>query len=361
MIETLNLHHVRGLQEASLVLAPQINLWIGDNGAGKTSVLEAVSVLSYGRSFVTPRHKALIAHAADQMTVFAKVARKGVPHRLATQITRSGDRRLRFDGGTARGQSVLSRALPVLVIAPHMPDLITGSPGDRRRWMDWGAFHCLSGDASVFAALRRALLQRNTGLRSGTLKDCDLDAWDQQIDVYGHQVDSWRQRFVDEIQAVFPDVLARLGFAGQVQLDYQRGWSEKPLVADLLSHRVRDRKARQTQVGPQRADLVFRCDDQRAADVLSRGQLKTVNLALILAQLRVANAREIQPVLCLDDPGAELDLRFQRAVWAEVLSHGCQTLVTGIDEQRAGLSADAQDCARVFHVKHGAIHLVKEA
>lgn len=337
-------------------LGPAINVWVGDNGAGKTSVLEAVSLLSFGRSFVTSKHKALIAHQSDQLTVFARVTHNGMPHRMAVQVTRAGDRRLRFDGATAKGQAALSRMLPLLVIAPHMADLVSGSPGDRRRWMDWGAFHCFSGDASVFSALRRALLQRNTGLRSGTMSDPQLDAWDAQIDGLGHQVDQWRDAFVSNIKSVFGGILERLGFGAGIELSYDRGWDEVRLQSALEASRARDRKLRLTQVGPQRADVLFRCNGQRAADVLSRGQLKTVNLALSLAQLKVANDLGIHPVMCLDDPGAELDRQFQDALWSEVLAHGCQALVTGIDEKRAGLSDAALDLARVFHVKHGVIN-----
>lgn len=360
MIELLNLHHVRGLEETSLHLGPSVNLWVGENGAGKTSVLEAVALLSYGRSFVTARNKSLIGFAASELTVFAKVRRQQQSHRMAVQLTRSGERRLRFDGAAARGQATLSRALPVLTIAPHIADLVTGSPGDRRRFMDWGAFHCARGEANVFSGLRRALLQRNTGLRSGTISDTHLDAWDQQIGALGAQVDLWRESFVNQIRPVFQNVIEALGFGLPLDMQYLRGWGSEDLVDALLQGRVRDRKLRSTQAGPHRAELEFRCGSERASEVLSRGQLKTMTVALILAQLHVARAVGAEPVLCLDDPGAELDGRFQQAMWGEVLRTGCQVLVTGIDVERVGLRPEEVADAQVFHVKQGIIRSLKE-
>ncbi len=360
MIDVLKLHHVRGLEEATLHLGPSVNLWIGENGAGKTSVLEAVALLSYGRSFVTARNKSLISFDQADLTVFAGVRQSGQLHRMAIQVTRSGERRLRFDGAAARGQATLSRALPVLTIAPHIADLISASPGDRRRFIDWGAFHCAKGEASVFAGLRRALLQRNTGLRSGTISDAHLDAWDQQIVMLGKQVDAWRERFVAQIGPVFSEVVGALGLESQVGLKYLRGWGDRPLEDELMASRSRDRRTRLTQVGPHRADLEFTIGSQRAAEVLSRGQLKAAHVALILAQLQVSRETGGEPVLCLDDPGAELDSRFQKAVWAQILKTGCQVLVTGIDVERVGLAADQVSGAKVFHVKQGTIQSLKE-
>ena len=360
MIELLNLHHVRGLGETSLHLGPSVNLWVGENGAGKTSVLEGVALLSYGRSFVTSKNKSLIASDASELTVFARVRQHQQLHRMAVQLTRGGERRLRFDGAAARGQATLSRVLPVLTIAPHIADLVTGNPGDRRRFMDWGAFHCARGEANVFSALRRALLQRNTGLRSGTITDPHLDAWDQQIAELGEEVDVWRESFIPQIRSVFKDIVEALGLGLELDIRYFRGWGSGDLLGELQGGRARDRKLRSTQVGPHRADLEFRCGNDKASEVLSRGQLKTLTIALILAQLEVARAAGAEPVLCLDDPGAELDSRFQRSMWGAVLRANCQVLVTGIDVERVGLLPEEVGDAKVFHVKQGVIRSPKE-
>ena len=176
-------------------LGPSLNLWVGDNGAGKTSVLEAVSILSSGRSFVTSRSKAVITFDKPGLTVFGCVRGESRSHRLAIHVGREDERKLRLDGLTARGQAALSRVLPVLYITPHTTDLISGSPSIRRRFLDWGAFHWSGGSSSYFTSLKRAILQRNAVLRDGILDLSVLEPWDAQIASYGEVIDDWRKTF----------------------------------------------------------------------------------------------------------------------------------------------------------------------
>lgn len=338
-------------------LGPSLNLWVGSNGAGKTSVLEAVSILSSGRSFVTSRLRSVIAFDQPSLTVFGQVAQASTIHRMAIQVSRDEERKLRLDGAMARGQASLSKVLPVLHLTPHVTDLISGSPGDRRRFLDWGAFHWSGGNAASFASLRRALLQRNTALRSGILDEITLEPWERQIALFGEAVDSWRCSFLESVEPLFKGLCRRLGLGIELELQYKNGWGSMPLLDALRQSRSRDVKMRTTALGPQRADFDVRRAEERAADTLSRGQLKVANLALTLSQLQAAANIGISPVLCLDDIGAELDKEFVSRVWQEVLETKVQVLATGIDIERIGLSSDRVKDANVFHVKHGVVEL----
>ena len=141
----------------------------------------------------------------------------------------------------------------------------------------------------------------------------------------------------------------------QLELSYKNGWGAGSLSEALSQSRSRDLKARSNLVGPHRADFEVGRDGERAADTLSRGQLKIANLALVLAQLRAAAKLGISPVLCLDDIGAELDGDFLSRVWQEVLGSNVQVLATGINVDRTGLESSWFRDAKVFHVKHGSI------
>lgn len=336
-------------------LGPSVNLWVGENGAGKTSVLEAVSILSLGRSFASSRIKSVIAFEEPSLTVFGRIQGQHQEHRLAVQVNRDEERKLRLDGSAAKNQVVLSRLLPVLQINPHSMDLITGSPGDRRRFMDWGAFHWSGGNGQSFNALRRALLQRNSMLRSGILNSSDLAPWEQQIAWHGEEVDQWRRGFVADVKPLFVEALAELELGIELDLVYRNGWGDGDLVRTLERQRARDIRARSTLSGPQRADFELLRDGVKAGDTLSRGQLKVSNVALVLAQLLASSRRGISPVLCLDDPGAELDSRFAGRIWELVVGSGAQVLATGITVDRVGLSYSQACKAEVFHVKHGRI------
>ena len=357
MIKLLHIHQVRGLEETSLSLGPSLNVWVGSNGAGKTSVLEAVSILSSGRSFATSRLRSVIAFDQPSLTVFGQVTQTSITHRMAIQVSRDEERKLRLDGAMARGQAALSKVLPVLHLTPHVTDLISGSPGDRRRFLDWGAFHWSGGDATSFASLRRALLQRNAALRSGILDGSALDPWERQIAHFGEAVDNWRCLFLESVKPLFEALCWRLGLGIELELQYKNGWGSMPLLDALRQSRSRDAKMRTTVAGPQRADFDVRRSEERAADTLSRGQLKVANLALTLSQLQAAANLGISPVLCLDDIGAELGKEFLSRVWQEVLETRAQVLATGIDIDRIGLSSDRVRDANVFHVKHGVVEL----
>ena len=338
-------------------LGPSLNLWVGSNGAGKTSVLEAVSILSSGRSFVTSRLRSVIAFDQPSLTVFGQVTQASTTHRMAIQVSREEDRKLRLDGAMARGQAALSKVLPMLYLTPHVTDLISGSPGDRRRFLDWGAFHWSSGNAASFTSLRRALLQRNTALRSGILDGRMLEPWERQIALFGEAVDNWRRSFLDSVKPLFGVLCRRLELGIELELQYKNGWGSMPLLDALRESRSRDVKMRTSVLGPQRADFDIKRSEDRAADTLSRGQLKVANLALTLSQLQAAVNLGISPVLCLDDIGAELDKEFLSRVWHEVLETKVQVLATGVDIDRIGLNRDCVKDANVFHVKHGIVEL----
>ena len=336
-------------------LGPSVNIWVGDNGAGKTSVLEAVSILSFGRSFVSPRVKSVIAFNQQSLTVFGKVTRSSTNHRLAVQVSRNGERKLRVDGLAARGQGALSKILPVLQITPHVADLVSGNPAGRRKFVDWGAFHWSDGNSQIFSGLRRAVLQRNAVLRGGILSNQELLPWEHQIAHYGELVHGWRRKFVDDLKPLFQNFLRELGSELEFDVVYRNGWGEERLADALATNRKREVKAKSSLVGPQRADLEILREGAWASDSLSRGQLKVCNLALILAQLSAAGQRGLEPVLCLDDAGAELDKDSLSRVWKVVGRSGVQVLATGINVDRIGADPAQLEKAKVFHVKHGRV------
>lgn len=356
LISTLQIQNLRVLRDVSLEFGPGVSALIGDNGAGKTSVLEAISLLSTGRSFVSTKPRALIHTEASALVVFGRFGGAEPSHRGAIQLDRQGERRIRLDGQTARTQAEISRLLPTLVLAPSAQDLMLGPPLIRRRLMDWGSFYVMGLDTQQYAGFRRALLQRNMLLRSGTLSHDDDAAWCAQLAQYGQRIDEGRAAFVQRYIPHLIKSLEALAFPFDVDVVYRRGWSDDSVLADaLIKSRARDLRYRATHVGPQRADLEFVIDGQPVVDRLSRGQLKTLNVACVLAQMEaLIEETENQPVLLLDDVGAELDALFQKRVWASVARSGCQAITTGVDLERAGLAQHRPD--RVFHVKHGTIN-----
>ena len=184
-----------------------------------------------------------------------------------------------------------------------------------------------------------------------------LEPWERQIALFGEAVDNWRRSFLNSVKPLFEVLCRRLELGIELELQYKNGWGSMPLLDALRESRSRDVKMRTSVLGPQRADFDIKRSEERAADTLSRGQLKVANLALTLSQLQAAVNLGISPVLCLDDIGAELDKEFLSRVWQEVLETKVQVLATGVDIDRIGLSCDCVKDANVFHVKHGIVEL----
>ena len=157
------------------------------------------------------------------------------------------------------------------------------------------------------------------------------------------------------MKPLFQKFLRDLGLEIEFDVVFRSGWGEEKLTDALATSRKREVKARSSLVGPQRADLEILRGGVRASDTLSRGQLKICNLALILAQLSAAGKRGLEPVLCLDDPGAELDRDSLSRVWKVVVGSGVQVLATGINVDRIGADPSQLGNAKVFHVKHGKV------
>lgn len=355
-IRRLEIRNIRCLREACLAPAPGLNLLIGDNGAGKTSVLEALHLMAYGRSFRGRVRDGLIRSGADAVEVFmewseaegARVRRAGLRH--GGQAWEG-----RLDGNRVSHLGELCAAVMVVSFEPGSHALVSGGGEPRRRFMDWGLFHVEPGFLALWRRYARSLKQRNALLKSGA-DGRQLEAWDHELAEAGELLTSRRQQYLEALQTWIHAVAAELApTLGDVALEFQPGWrrSELSLADALMLARERDRRFGYTSVGPQRADwrLLFAALPNQ--EPLSRGQAKLAALSCLLAQARDCAARRGDwPVIALDDLASELDRHHQQRVLASLLETGAQLFVTGTEIPVAAEGV----AARMFHVEHSAIH-----
>ncbi|GAB3746585.1 DNA replication/repair protein RecF [Lysobacter olei] len=373
-VTRLDIHRLRRFDEVQLLPGPGLNLITGDNGAGKTSVLEALHLMAYGRSFRARVRDGLVRQGADATEVFvewreratsgATLSSEGDPLTAAAgfRTRRAG---LRHSGrdweGRLDGQSVsqlgdLCAALAVVSFEPGSHALITGAAENRRRYLDWGLFHVEHEFLPLWRRYARALRQRNALLKARAGND-QLDAWDRELAQAGEPLGQYRQRYLEAIEPAVAQLASELAPGlGGVQLSYQPGWrrDEFALVDALLFCRERDRVAGYTSVGPHRADWRIEFGLVPGREALSRGQAKLAALATLLAQAEHhAAVRNDWPVIGLDDLASELDRHHQSRVLAWVASTGAQAFITGT-ETPAVLQAPAEAVVR-FHVEHGQV------
>jgi len=352
--DRLDVDGLRCLRNVSIRPGPGLNVFVGANGAGKTSLLEAAYLLSYGRSFRSGSREVLRQRGAEQLQVYGEI-RHADDHVRRLGLGR-GDAgwRIRVDGESGDRVSDLIRHCAVVCFEPGSHALISGAADTRRRFLDWGVFHVEHRFLAAWQRYRRALRQRNAMLRAGTNDRAQFESWEHEMGQAAQVVDAHRTAYLKRLEPQLQTLCERMiPELGTTSMRYRAGWDATTGLAQALAaQRDRDRARGYTTLGIHRADWRVTFSEAPQREYLSRGQEKLVALACLLAQahLHVATAGE-WPVICLDDLASELDEAHQELVLQELVLASAQVLITGTTlALPASLSG-----ACVFHVEHGDI------
>jgi len=388
---TLQTEHFRNLAAKPVAFSPAFNLIYGANGSGKTSLLEAIGYLGLGRSFRISRHQAVVQHQQQRFTVFGgldtgsldsdvanSVARhSGIPNSGVNTAAKTGassyahrlgisrdvglkETVLRVDGEAVRNLSALARHLPVSVIDPGVFDIVAGGPGKRRQFLDWSVFHVEPSFAGTWQQCQRVISQRNQTLRNGRIDESMMRAWDAQYDLLSNRVTDARLAAFALFKEAFWELLGQTDavWANQLKLEFYPGWDHaQPLSEVLVSHRDQERRMGHTLYGPNRADIRLKIQGRPVAEILSRGQQKTLVILMKIAQGMVLRPLGKQVTFLLDDINAELDSRHRQMLAEKLRSLQCQVFITSIEQQTADTlwPGTTTPDFRMFHVEHGQV------
>lgn len=352
----LRIEGVRCLDPVELEWGPGLNLITGGNGAGKTSLVEAVHLLGYGRSFRGRVRDGLVRTDMPRLTLFAEwLDRQGRTRRAG--FSHSGSAwEARLDGSPCGTLAELLVEFAVVTFEPGSHELIAGAAEHRRRYLDWMLFHVEPAFLDVWRRYGRALKQRNALLKSQP-GVAQLAPWDAELAESGERLAGYREQYLRRLDTVFAVTADRyLPELGRGQLDYSPGWRRDDLsLGDaLLLQRDRDLVAGSTSVGPHRADWSASFSGLSGREALSRGQEKLTALACTLAQARAfAEDCGHWPVICLDDLASELDVMHQRRVLEDCLASGAQLILTGTE--RPASLPESLESVPWFHVERGRV------
>lgn len=356
LIRRLRAASLRRFAEVELEPGPGFNLIVGDNGSGKTSLLEAMHLMAHGRSFRGRVRDGLIRSGDPALEVFVEWQAAGPTLHRGGLRHAGGSWEARIDGEAVAHLGELCRALAVVTFEPGSHALVDGGSETRRRFLDWGLFHVELGFLAQWRRHARALKQRNTLLRTRRA-DAQLEAWEHELAVAGEALHQYRATYVAQLAPHFADAVHRLlPAAAGAALELLPGWRQQELsLSDaLLLARDRDLVLGHTSVGPHRADLRLQLDGLPGREGLSRGQAKLAALALLLAQAGHLAAHEGRwPVLQLDDLASELDRHHQRRLLELLAGTGAQVFITGTEPPPALVALAAE--TRMFHVEHGVL------
>ncbi len=331
VIESLSIDGLRCLKGLDLSLGPGLHVFIGANGSGKTSILEAISLLGSGKSFRAGGSELLISRGKAVLNVFAEIRRGEALVRLGFSREAKSWRAKR-DGVELRQLSEMVRELPVWVVEPNSHELMFGGSSARRSLFDWLMFHVEPSFAQAAARYNHALRLRNAALKNEA-SNADLSAWDQIWLSSALAVRVLRDRYVaawcKEVNRFAQSLLPELG---KSVVEFKSGFpvDMEPDIA-ILERRARDLGTGYTSIGPHRADWSLRFEHAPEREHYSRGQSKNACFAAVLATLAVyQHYTGLRPVLCLDDLFSELDIEHQRLCLRYASSVADQVLVTGV-------------------------------
>ena len=350
MIRLFRATNFRCLESAVLELGPRFNLICGANASGKTSLLEALAYLGRGKSFRGASTVNLVRHGEDEFVLFGEVEKAHGKIGVGVKNGRDG-LEIRVGGDSVSGAAALAEALPLQVIDPEVHNLIAGGPEQRRRFIDWVAFHVEHEYLSIWRRFRRALKQRNAALKAKS-SAAAIRSWNAEFLELAAELDDSRRRVLElTLDSLLEQGLALL--ETELTFEYQQGWSrDKSLEQALDSGIERELQLGSTQSGPHRADIKISYDERQARKLVSRGQQKLLASAMILAATEtVQTAMERPLLLLLDDPAAELDGDSIVRLMAAVAALGCQVVATSIES--AALIFPEKPV--MFHVEHGAV------
>ncbi|NMP17841.1 DNA replication/repair protein RecF [Thalassotalea sp. Y01] len=354
-IQSLTVNQFRNLDYANINFAPSLNLIVGDNGSGKSSLLESVFFLGHGKSFRTNKIENLIQSEKDHFVVSAKDDQN---HQLGVQRGKQGEIQIRINGDSKFRLSDLAKHVAVQVITPETFRLFFGGPKERRKFVDLGLFHVEHSFVGVWREFKKVLLQRNACLRQrivGQQLDYYNQLFCQQSEIIAKVRSDYIERLANELNKWLAIIMPDL--ADNIALQYQRGWSKSRQLHELLAeHNEREIKYGYSLFGAHKFDVQFSFNRQPVEQVLSRGQQKLFLMALTIAQANlIFESQQIAPIILIDDIGAELD-QHSRAVLAKAIGKlTCQLFITAIEKNALEAMLPEQQNYKMFHVKHGVV------
>lgn len=357
-LSRLEIAHLRNLQSVSLLPHPRLNLLTGVNGSGKTSVLEALHLLGLGRSFRSGRARRLVNDDQSSSTVFASFGEQGS---AGIERGANGDTQLRLDGRSQITLAELAHRLPLALLDPESMDLLDAGSKPRRAQLDWGVFHVEHRFYPVWQRYQRALKQRNSLLRSGSIGRLESAVWDRELADSAAFLHTFRSDYLQRWQPLWEARIREFLPEQELDLEYSPGWEQEQSLAELLAASWdRDRERGFTQIGPHRADIRVKRGTAPADEVLSRGQKKLVVCALKLSQVALLRSVGRDCVLLVDDLASELDAEARSRLIAYLAASGAQVFITAIEPEAVKPALEGAGLVqgsgfKMFHVEHGAV------
>ncbi|HTM63879.1 MAG TPA: DNA replication/repair protein RecF [Gammaproteobacteria bacterium] len=359
-ITSLQISNFRNLTSVQIAPAQQgLNIISGNNGSGKTSLLEAIFYLGHGKSFRSSVANRMINHQADKFSLFTQVVTeldRKIP--LGVEREQTGSTRLRVDDKDVSSMAKLAEFLPIRMINSQSHQLLEAGPVFRRKYLDWGLFYQNADFITSWRQFERILKQRNAILRDKRPVR-ELESWTNELVKYGLELDQMRRAYIEKLLPHIRYFMQLLLSITELNIEYEPGWEKnQDYSVTLLASINDDYRIGHTQAGPHRADFEIFSDGIALRHILSRGQQKLLICAMILAQgLMLGEQEKAGLIYLVDDLPSELDSSSRQKLVSLLAMQKSQIFITAIENEAiCELVRDNTEIkTKVFHVEHGKV------
>jgi len=313
ILENLSLLNYKNFETASFQFDPKINCLVGNNGVGKTNVLDAIYHLSFGKSYFNPITSQNIKHGEGFFVIEGNYIKSKRDEKIIISAKRGQKKIIKRNGKKYPRFSEHIGFLPLVIISPADRDLILEGSDTRRKFID-GVIS--QGDSIYLQALlnyNKVLIQRNSLLKyfavNNTYNKETLDIYNEQMNEFGNLIFKKRTDFLDEFIPIFSKRYQSISNSNEtVNLSYKSQLQEKDLLLLLQEHVLKDKISQYSNYGIHKDDLIFEIDEHPIKKFGSQGQQKSYLIALKLAQFDFMKAHnKVNPILLMDDIFDKLD------------------------------------------------------
>lgn len=367
LLNSIKLQNYRNYESLDLATPHMVNVFLGPNAQGKTNLLEAIFVLALSKSHRTTKDKELIGWNEESAHISGQVDKKYGSVKLELSYSHKG-KKAKLNGLEQRKLSDYVGALNVVMFAPEDLEIVKGTPGVRRRFLDMEIGQVQPGYLYWLQQYHKVLQQRNNILKNGQARSdlTMLEVWNIQLAQLGVKIMIKRQHFINKLQIYAQQIHAEItNDKEQLLLEYRPSFDcdasgDEAMLFDQFMVKLTQVKEQEfrrgvTLVGPHRDDIGFYINDKEAQTFGSQGQQRTTALSIKLAELELIH-EEIgeYPILLLDDVLSELD-RSRQTQLIETFQSKVQTFITttGLES----IDMDKLQDAGIYYVQEGKVSL----
>ncbi len=366
-VQNIYLENYRNLENIKIDLNKKLNLFIGDNAQGKTNLIESIFYISIGRSFRFSKDNNLINFDKERTYFKINVKRKKDEKKIEIEIINNKNKTYKINEITLDKKSELVSIVNIVIFSPDNLDLIKGSPGDRRRFLNIEISQLKPKYKYLLKKYKKILLQRNNLLKNLNENKKNiklLEVWDENLVHTGSEIILYRNNFITKLRKISKKIHWEIsGEKEKLDIVYKTGlgllrendieYIEEKFERKLKENRCREIERGVTLYGPHLDDIKIIINNKDSSDYSSQGQKRTAALSLKLSEIEIIKEEKKEnPIVLLDDVLSELDNK-RRYHLLRYIEH-VQTIITSTDDSDLIKLLEEKE-KKIFYIKNGKI------